>query len=166
MLIRPIHEADAEGFLRLCRKLDEETSFMMLEPGERTTTVEEQLGRIRAIEESPNQTILVAEEAGQLVGYIAILGGSYHRNRHSAYIVAGILQAFAGQGLGRQLFTEGERWARSVGLHRLELTVMAHNHRAIALYTKMGFRFEGTKRDSLKVDGVYVDEYYMAKLLD
>ena len=30
---------------------------------------------------------------------------------------------------------------------------------------KMGFEIEGTKRDSLRVDGVYVDEYYMAKLL-
>lgn len=43
--------------------------------------------------------------------------------------------------------------------------MLAHNHRAIALYSKVGFRFEGTKRDSLLVDGLYVDEYYMAKLL-
>lgn len=166
MVIRPIVESDAEAFLRLTRRLDAETSLMMLEPGERTTTVEEQAARIQAVNQSANQTILVAEEAGQLVGYIALLGGSYRRNRHSAYIVVGILEAFSGRGHGRQLFTEGERWAREVGLHRLELTVMAHNHRAVALYSKMGFRFEGTKRDSLRVDGEYVDEYYMAKLLD
>lgn len=166
MLIRAITVVDAERFLRLTRRLDAETAFMMLEQGERTTSVEEQVDRILAIQEGPNQTILVAEEAGQLVGYIALMGGSYRRNRHSAYIVAGILTAFIGRGIGRQLFTEGESWARGVGLHRLELTVMAHNHRAIALYSKMGFRFEGTKRDSLLVDGQYVDEYYMAKLLD
>ncbi|MFZ5827723.1 MAG: GNAT family N-acetyltransferase [Bacillota bacterium] len=166
MVIRTAVESDAEAFLRLSRRLDAETNLMMLEPDERTTSVAEQADRLRAVGESPNQTILVAEEAGQLVGYIALLGGGYRRNRHSAYIVAGILEAYAGRGLGRELFTEGERWAREVGLHRLELTVMAHNHRAVVLYSKMGFRFEGTKRDSLKVDGEYVDEYYMAKLLD
>lgn len=166
MLIRPIVESDAGSFLRLTRRLDEETAFMMLEPGERTTTAEEQQGRIRSVVASPNQTMLVAEDGGQLVGYIAVLGGSFRRNRHSAYIVVGILQSHTGRGLGRRLFTEADRWARQVGLHRLELTVMAHNHQAIALYSKMGFRFEGTKRDSLCVDGTYVDEYYMAKLLN
>ncbi|MFZ5815079.1 MAG: GNAT family N-acetyltransferase [Bacillota bacterium] len=166
MIIRHVEEADADSLLRLTRRLDEETEFMMLEPGERTTTVEEQRSRIQGLKQRPNQAILVAEEAGQLMGYIALMGGSFRRNRHSAYIVAGVLQAFAGRGIGRQLFTEGERWARQVGLRRLELTVMAHNQRAIALYSKMGFRFEGTKRDSLCVGGLYVDEYYMAKLLD
>ncbi len=139
---------------------------MMLEPGERTTTIDEQRNRLRSAVASANQTILVADAGDCLVGYIAILGGGYHRNKHSAHIVAGVLQQYAGQGLGTRLFTEGDRWAREVGLHRLELTVMVHNRRAIALYMKMGFRVEGTRRDSLKVDGAYVDEYYMAKLLD
>ncbi len=33
--IRPIEEADAQAFLHLCTTLDHETTFMMLEPGER-----------------------------------------------------------------------------------------------------------------------------------
>jgi Acetyltransferases, including N-acetylases of ribosomal proteins len=48
-------------------------------------------------------------------------------------------------------------------LTRLELTVMVHNERAIALYKKMGFEIEGTKKRSMRIDGQYVDEYYMAK---
>ena len=42
MIIRKIHESDAEQFLNLCNKLDTETQFMMLEPGERSTSTEEQ----------------------------------------------------------------------------------------------------------------------------
>jgi RimJ/RimL family protein N-acetyltransferase len=42
---------------------------------------------------------------------------------------------------------------------------MAHNSGAIALYKKMGFEIEGTKNHSLIVDGMYIDEYYMAKLV-
>ena len=43
---------------------------------------------------------------------------------------------------------------------------MTHNHRAIARYQKMGFVIEGLHRDALLVDGRYVDEFTMAKLLD
>jgi RimJ/RimL family protein N-acetyltransferase len=42
---------------------------------------------------------------------------------------------------------------------------MAHNERALALYRRLGFEVEGTRRDSVLVDGRYVDELTMAKLL-
>lgn len=93
-------------------------------------------------------------------------GGEFRRNKHSVYVVIGILAAFTGRGIGTLLFQAMEGWARAKHIHRLELTVMVHNHAALALYQKMGFKIEGTKRDSLLVDGAYVDEYYMAKLLD
>ncbi len=164
--IRPIHENDAASFLALCTRLDQETEFMMLEPGERTSTIEAQAERIRSTLAQPNQIILVAEDGGTLVGYIGVYGGGYHRNRHNDYIVIGILQAYAGQGLGTRLFQEAEAWARTCGITRLELTVMAHNTRGVALYQKMGFQIEGTLKHHLKVDGRYVDEYHMGKLLD
>jgi len=138
---------------------------MMLEPGERSTSVEEQSRQISGVLLRDNQTILVAEVSGELVGYVAALGGDFRRNRHCAHIITGILQGFCGQGLGTKLFSELEQWARRHGVHRLELTVMAHNDRAINLYRKMGYEIEGSRRDSLLVNGSYVDEYYMGKLL-
>ncbi|HEX9134767.1 MAG TPA: GNAT family protein [Ktedonobacteraceae bacterium] len=166
MIIRTIHESDAEQFLSLCNKLDTETLFMMLEPGERTTTPEEQRAQIEHLLKHENQTIFVAEHDDQLVGYLASIGGESKRNRHSVYIIIGILQAFSGQGIGTKLFHRLEEWAHQQHIHRLELTVMAHNNAGIALYKKQGFEIEGTKRHSLLVNGQFVDEYYMAKLLD
>ncbi len=163
--IRQIAVGDAGAFLELRRKLDQETAFMLFEPGERTTTVEEQEKRIEKLLSSGNQTVLVAEDEGRLVGFIAASGGSVRRNRHCVHIVIGILRSHAGQGLGKRLFAEAESWARASGLHRLELTVMTHNARGIGLYRKMGFETEGTKRHSMKVDGCYVDELFMSKLL-
>ncbi len=165
MLIRPITEADAQSYLELARAIDAETRIMMVEPGERQTTVEQQVERIRSIRAGDNKLMLVAEHEGQLVGYLGAMGGDFRRNHHSIHIFLGILERFTGQGLGRRLLEETENWARRQGLHRLELTVMRHNTRALALYQKMGFEIEGTKRDSLLVDGVYVDEICMAKLL-
>ena len=164
-VIRQIRETDAALYLELCRKLDEETRFMMLEPGERSISVEEQCRQIRDALLRDNQTILVAEVGGELAGYVAAFGGDFRRNRHCAHVVAGVLRAFSGQGIGTSLFSELEQWASRNGVHRLELTVMAHNDRAVRLYRKMGYKSEGRKRDSLLVSGCYVDEFYMAKLL-
>ncbi len=164
-MIRVIRESEAEDFLALCRKIDAETKFMMFESGERTATVEEQREEIKDVLSRDNQTILVAEEDGQLIGYVAAYGGRYKRNRHNVYIITGILQDFTSQGIGTRLFTELERWAKENDIRRLELTVMANNKTAIALYKKMGFKIEGSKQSSLFVNGSYIDEYWMAKLL-
>jgi RimJ/RimL family protein N-acetyltransferase len=102
---------------------------------------------------------------GQLIGYLAAYGGRYKRNRHSVYVITGILQAFTSRGIGTSLFEELERWAREKRIHRLELTVMIHNEAAIALYKKIGFEIEGRKQHSLVINGSYVDEYFIAKLL-
>ncbi len=164
-IIREIQESDAENFLSLCKQLDEESRFMMLEPGERQTTVEEQRQRIRDILSAGNQVIFVAESDGSLVGYLAALGGRDARNRHEAHVVVGILESFTGKGIGTAFFEKLEAWAAEHHIHRLELTVMVHNVRGVGLYRKMGFAIEGIKKDSLLVDGDYVDEYYMGKIL-
>jgi len=163
--IRPITPSDAEAFLQLRTRLDHETRLMMLEPGERSASVSQVRENIEETLASSNSTILVVDDDGKLTGYISAHGEPYARARHSAYIVIGILQEAAGRGLGTRLFSELLAWAPQAGLHRLELTVMTHNQAGIALYKKMGFEIEGTRRHSLRVDGQYVDEYSMALLL-
>lgn len=163
--IRPVTVADAAALLALAQQLDQESRFMMLEPAERQTSVADQADQLAALLAQPNQMIFVAAAGDQLVGYLEAQGGVFRRNQHSAELVIGILAAYAGRGIGTRLFAALLAWAPTVGLSRLELTVMAHNSRAIALYQKMGFVIEGSKRHSLRVDGHYVDEYYMARLL-
>jgi len=55
MIIRSIGESDSEEFLLLSKMLDQETQFMMFEPGERTTTVDEQRQRIKNVLSQDNQ---------------------------------------------------------------------------------------------------------------
>lgn len=69
------------------------------------------------------------------------------------------------RGVGTGLLRELELWAAAHAVHRLELTVMAHNQRARELYERMGFAVEGRRRECLLVDGHLIDELYMAKLL-
>ncbi|MCP4154666.1 MAG: GNAT family N-acetyltransferase [bacterium] len=163
--IREINVSDAANFLVLSHCLDRESQFMMREPGERSTALPQQRELIEKALRQDNSVFLVVESEEKLVGFLCAEGGAFNRNKHSAYIVVGILQEYCGKGIGKRLFEELEARTRLKKLHRLELTVMAHNKQAISLYTKMGFSIEGTKVHSLIVNDRYVDEYYMAKLL-
>jgi RimJ/RimL family protein N-acetyltransferase len=166
LTIREIRESDAAVFLALQRLLDQETAFMLYEPDERKTTLSQQINLIRRVADLPNRTIFLAlTEEGEAAGYVAGLGGLARRNSHKADVTIGVAQEFAGQGLGTRLMETVERWARNQGLHKLELTVMADNERAIALYRKMGYQDEGRQVDSLRVNGRYIDELSMGKLL-
>jgi RimJ/RimL family protein N-acetyltransferase len=166
MIIRAATIDDAEQLLSLQNQLDNETTFMLYEPGERNRTLEEQTRYIKQHLDEQHSTILLAEHEQRLVGYLSATGASLQRIRHTVYIVIGILQAFTGQGIGTQLFVQLEQWARQQQIHRLELTVMTNNQAGIALYKKMGFTIEGLRKDACVVNNTYVDEYYMAKLLD
>ncbi len=127
--------------------------------------MEEQEEFINDVLKNDSSLILVCEIDNELVGYLSADRENFARMRHSAYIVTGIIQKCTGRGIGTYLFIELENWCRSKEIHRLELTVMCHNLAGLALYKKMGFEIEGTKKHSLLIDGQYVDEYYMAKLL-
>lgn len=166
VFLRRITPEDASAFLALKKALDAETAFLMLEPGERQTSEEEMRATLERIAAAERDYLAVLESEGELVGYLSAQGGNYRRNRHSAYVTMGIRQTYCGQGWGKRLFADLIGWAKVNGITRLELTVMSHNQRAIGLYTRMGFQKEGVKHHSLRVDNQYVDEDYMALLLD
>jgi len=164
MMIRSIKIGDAEKFWQLQSELDKETKFMMLEPDEREKDIDRTKGMIESIRKA-NDFLFVAEESGVLIGFITAGRGSANRIKHRAYVVMGIKEEFHGRGVGTKLLNELDRWALEQGIHRLELTVMTHNVKALTLYEKCGFVIEGVKKDSMFVDGEYIDEYYMGKIL-
>ena len=165
MIIRMIQEDDADQYLQLQKTIAGETSFMLRDPDEITETVEQLRASIARVLSQEYLAIFVAEHGGQLVGFLRATGSNLRRIKHKVYIVIGILQAFTGQGVGTNLFIEMEQWARQRGMTRLELTVMEHNQAGIALYKKRGFVIEGTQHHAFFIDGRYVDEYLMGKLL-
>lgn len=53
-----------------------------------------------------------------------------------------------------------------MGLHRVDLRVLAYNERAIAAYRKCGFSQEGVERESAWIDGKWFDDVMMSILED
>jgi RimJ/RimL family protein N-acetyltransferase len=151
--------------MRLKQQLDEETSFMLFEPGERDPSVPKLAAHLEKVAGSGNSMVLLAETGGELTGYLELIGGKARRNRSTTHVVIGVLARASGRGVGSGLLREAVRWSAEQGLHRVELTVMAHNARAVALYERMGFVVEGRARECLHIDGQFVDELQMAMLL-
>lgn len=165
MRVREAIPIDSARLVAFFRTLYSETNFMLFEPNEFTVTEEQQARRIEEMSRSDSGAMFVCEADNELIGVVFGNRGIARRTRHSLYVVIGVLQAWVGRGVGRALLEALEAWARSRGLHRLELTVDVDNRRAIALYEKCGFEREGVKLHSRKVDGKYSDELYMSKLI-
>ena len=163
--IRAATAADAAALYRFGEALLAETSFFLRRPGERAGSVDEMRMVVERFAALPHYILLNAWRGPDAVGEAVVIGGDFSRNRYTATVGVGVLAAHAAQGVGRALMHEIESFARERRLHRLELTVMAHNSRARALYAKMGYVEEGVKRGSLFVDGAFVDEVMMAKVL-
>lgn len=164
VIIRPIEENDAESLWHMMSALDAETKYMMYEPNERTKNMDRIKSTIKEAA-AGNNLFLAAKADHEIVGYISAQKGILRRVKHSAYIVVGIRAAYQRQGIGTSFFKQLDKWADEKGVTRLELTVMCINDAARHLYEKNGFVVEGIKKNSMVVDGAYVDEYYMAKLL-
>lgn len=163
--IRKVAINDAESLFRFFKILDSETHFMLYEPGERNTSFKEQEKLLKDIVGSDTKVLFVVESNIDIVGFAAATGGLANRNRHSAFIAIGVLQDYWRKGIGRQLLQSIETWAKENDINRLDLNVSPHNHRAINLYEKFGFARAGIKRNSLLVDGQYINEVYMDKLI-
>ena len=101
----------------------------------------------------------------EVVGWCDITRRPMEGFRHAGRMGMG-LPAYRGRGLGRRLLSETIRAAHAMGLERVELEVFASNLAAIALYRKLGFVVEGTKKRVRKLDGAYDDDVLMALLLD
>jgi len=145
-------------------RLDSETKSMMFEPDERPKDVKKVEDMIEQYLQT-HSLILIAHADDKIVGFLSAEKGCYNRIKHTAYIVVGILPEYQGKSIGTNFFRKLEEWARESKLTRLELTVMIYNEGAIHLYKKNGFVIEGVKRKSILLDGTYVDEYYMARIL-
>lgn len=163
--IREARINDAAAMLELFKKLDSETCFMLMEPGERKTSLAEQQEQIENFANTVSKLMAVAEIRGHIVGFIVAVGGFAVRNRHSAHMVIGVEKQYWRQGIAQSLIRYMEHWAKKHEIHRIEFTVVEENHAARALYRQCQYVEEGVKRDALKIDGKFVNELYMAKLI-
>ncbi|MFO7637062.1 MAG: GNAT family protein [Clostridia bacterium] len=118
---------------------------------------EEQLKSMYLGQQKETSAIFAIREqrTGKLVGLCGLMNISFS-NRFSWIFIG--LGSDQGKGYGTQALSLLIRFAfHELNLERLQLNVIAYNHRAIALYEKLGFRREGAFRQAILRDGKRTD---------
>jgi RimJ/RimL family protein N-acetyltransferase len=113
-----------------------------------------------------NNITLLALSEKRVVGHLQMFRIPYERRKGVAELFIYIHQDFQNAGLGTLMMKRAIELAKEGGLHRLGLTVVADNHKAITLYEKVGFKKEGIARETFYGDDHrYHDEVEMGLLI-
>ncbi len=165
----PFTEADIDPLLGWVRSL-EELFFWTASSFGYPLTREHITQHMRDCAARGDRLIFKAVESasGEAVGYVE-LGALDPRNRSARIGRVLIAPPARGRGLGAGMMRAALAYAFDVRqVHRAELGVFDVNPRALALYERVGFRREGTRRESFKVPeelgGGYWSEIVMSVL--
>ncbi len=93
------------------------------------------------------ECLLVAEEAGEVRGYLDMCAQSWHLTGWVDHLA--VAKDHRRQGIGTALLKKAAQWSRQRGLRRLMLEIQTKNYPAICFCQKNGFAFCG-----------YNDRYY------
>lgn len=130
--IRPARDGDRLPLASLFAAVAEERDGIATEP---PVDVEE-----RAASWTLEGT-LVADAGTEVIGSIHI-----DASRHGfGGVGMAVAREWRGRGVGTALMAGAIDWARERDLHKLSLSVFAHNAAAIGLYRKLGFVEEGRR---------------------
>jgi len=163
LIIRPARPCDAHDFVRTWDEVSREGIYLLHDRAPRTVVEQE---KIISYLNWDRNTIVVARLEGEIVGGMCIFaGGSSPKSTSFCNLGVHIVKRARGQGIGKRLLKYGIDWARTKGYHKVCLSVFSTNTRAIKLYEKLGFVYEGLRKEQYKVKGQWVDELLMSKFL-
>lgn len=164
MRVRPAEPGDAARLVELARDVGGEEEGWLITGGEWRTPGEERR-YLRSIRRHPHAAVFVAETAGTIIGRLSIARDAHPASDHVADVGLMVDRGHRRLGAGTALMVEAERWARQVGVRKVELHVFPYNEAAIALYEGLGYEREGFRRHHYRRGGELVDAILMAKEL-
>jgi RimJ/RimL family protein N-acetyltransferase len=168
-LIREVTPEDAEAVMTHVKLIaDERDNGITYDSSAQfTITVEAERELIQASQAAENALWLVAVlPDGQVIGNSNCTGGKRARYGCLALGIT-VHRDWRDQGIGTALLQRMIDWCcQNPVVHRLELSVIASNARAIHVYEKLGFEREGVQRQALKKYGKFEDALTMAIIFD
>ena len=138
--LRNGEENDGQAVLANFILTHEQTDYLLTYPDENTMTAEQEGRFLQERTDSDNGIELLAEIDGAVVG-LAGFGavGSKEKLRHRADFGISVDRQYWKLGIGTALMNACIECARKAGYEQIELSVVAENEPAIAMYRKAGF---------------------------
>ena len=132
---------DAQAVLDIFLLTHGQTDFLASYPDECTFTVEGEAKYLQGQADSENGIEILAEIGGAVVGTAGIgCIGPKSKVRHRAHFGISVDRAYWRLGIGRALTASCIECAKAASYAQIELSVVADNTHAIALYESFGFR--------------------------
>jgi RimJ/RimL family protein N-acetyltransferase len=157
VILSKYKEDDFKKLVEMYRSLSEE-ALRWTRPVDNEET-------IRKLSKSKN-LILVAKYKNRIVGHCMLDIYQHSTGKGIASLIINLHQDFHNKNLGSEMIEAIIMLAKNVGLHRIELDVVAEHKMAIHVYEKIGFKCEGIKKEShYGIDGKYHDKLIIGLLL-
>ena len=167
VIIRPAGLADASAFTALREEAlrDNPTVFGSSYEARENCTLD---WALRVLAEDPREvTNFIAEQEGNLIGLTAIRRGRGRKVQHAATLAAVFVRPeWRGLGIIDGLLEACCAWARARQVIIIKLAVVTTNPAAIKAYQRNGFVIFGQDPKVILYEGVYYDEYIMARELE
>lgn len=165
--IRTARPEDAPALLQHARGVFAEGEFLLSTLDDFRMTDEHEAVWVQANRDDPGNLVIVAENAGRIIGLLNFASEKRRRVRHHGELGMSVNKAWRDRGVGRALLQTLIAWAEQYPvLEKLTLQVFATNTRAIALYKSLGFQEEGRQVRDIKLEsGEYVDVFLMARFV-
>lgn len=144
MIIRRYEQKDAKDVIELAKRFNG-VSYMRYRDQAKMEAKQRDLA-LKAVKEN-TENIFVAEDQGELFGYIELtIQEDYFTKKRQAYVSAiSVASQGEGKGIGKALMKKAEEWALSHGLTEVILDVFKNNERAVGLYEHLGYQQEVVK---------------------
>ena len=168
IVLRPLVATDAEQMLQFRKQIAAETTNTMQYVGQEYPATEEAVKRLTTQLEDKTTVNIGAFDESKLIAYLnfRMPWAEHPWTPHLAQFGMMVLKDYWGQGVGKKLLQMQEQHAEHIGVRRIEAMVRVANDRGITLYERNGYKIEGTRKNAAFINGSYVDEYFIAKILD
>lgn len=114
--------------------------------------------------QSSKSYIIIEKEFGKPIGITSLINVDY-KNRNAECIIDIGDKNFWGKGYGAEAMKLLLNYSfLELNMNRLSLRVFSFNDRAISLYEKIGFQYEGRNRESIFREGEWHDIIHMGIL--
>ena len=165
--IRIAQVEDAEHMISFVQKVGDETDFLTFSSIDFTTSIEEEKKIIQTHLDTDNKIFLLAIVDMEIVGMLNVNASPKPRLKHIGEFGVSVLQKHWGKSIASILINTMIDWAKqNSSIRKINLKVNVENTRAISLYERLGFEYEGRVTRDLYINGVFFDSHLMGMEFD
>jgi GNAT superfamily N-acetyltransferase len=161
LIIRPVSLGDASAVTEVINSVVKERKFTTF------SKMSEKEGRQYIKSIGHNETILIAELGGKIVGFqfFEVFPGGTEANKHVGTMGIFLLKGYRERGIGPKLAERTFGWAKRKGFEKVVTWVFEDNVGGLRFYKRLGFKPVGKWKKQVKIGRDYHNEIVLEKFL-